>query len=304
MEHLLDRCEKALADKPALASIFDGDWRESFREKALGTEKIGYPAAYAAPVFGESLPSDYQSRLEDGAAALLPKLSEKDRSVLTGRLRGKGCVSAEEELLLARSFALEFGNDAVLGPKGDISKTRPEFAVLANGLEIAIEAKGLLDSENIRLNWQGAHFASENFWVSPFDTLDKDLKRVELAIKKKVGHLSAVGCGIIVFTQYTLWPPADITTDLIRNMVLEPSKHGIHDFSAVLSVAFVSFRLIQGVWFNPHTAERCCIEPTLRERLRTALRDSFYPRSDGLFFDETMDEKSHKAMLDKMHDHH
>jgi hypothetical protein len=58
------------------------------------------------------------------------------------------------------------------------------------------------------------------------------------------------------------------------------------------------------VWLNLHAAERYCIQPALRERLRKALKDSFYPRPDGVFFDEAMDEKSHRTMLDKMHDRH
>lgn len=213
-------------------------------------------------------------------------------------------MSAEEELLLARSFALEFGKNAIVGPQGNISQTRPEFVVLANGLMIAIEAKGLLDSEYTRGHWLAAQLVGHNYWVSPLDTTDQDLKRVENAIKKKIQQISAAGFGIIVFTQYTAWPPADMTADLIRRMVLEPSTYGIDDPHAVLAIGYVHDRLIQGVWFNPHAAERCCIEPALRERLRKALKDSFYPRPDGVFFDEAMDEKSHRAMLDKMHDRH
>jgi hypothetical protein len=303
MESRLDKCDEALADKPTLASIFDADWRREFRQKALSDEKIGYPTAYAAPVFGDSLPSDYQSRLEEGATVLLSKLCDADRNGLTSRLRGAGCVSAEEELLLARSFALEFGTDALVGPQGDISQTRPEFTVVAGGREIAIEAKGLLDSENIRLHWQAAQFVGNNFWVSPLDTLDQDLKRVENAIKKKTQQISGAGSGIVVFTQYTAWPPANMTANLIRKMALDPGAHGINEPHTVLAVTYVGYRFIQGVWFNPHAARRCCIESALRERLRRALKDSFYPRPDGVFFDELMDDTTHESMLEKMERH-
>jgi len=309
MENQLDRCDEALADKVVLASVFDAEWRRAFRVNVLSADRmedIGCPTAYAATmtIYREWLPADYQSRLEEGAEVLLPKLCDADENGLISRLRGPGCVSAEEELLLVRSFALEFGKNAIVGPQGNASQTRPEFMVLVNGLEIAIEAKGLLDSENIRLHWQAARFVGHNYWVSPFDTTDQDLKRVEHAIKKKIQQVSAVGSGIIVFTQYTAWPPADMTVNLMRRMVLEPSTYGIDDPHAVLAVGYVGYRLIQGVWFNPHAAEQCCIESVLRDRLRKALRDSFYPRPDGVFFDEAMDEESHRAMLDKMHDRH
>ena len=78
----------------------------------------------------------------------------------------------------------------------------------------------------------------------------------------------------------------------------------ITDIDAVLAIAYVNFRFTQGVWFNSDAVESCCIKSDLRERLRLALRDSFYPRPDGLFFDEIMDEKEHKVMLDKMHNQH
>ena len=277
----LDKCDKALLDKPMLATIYDGIWRQKLRNKLLAVDSwndIAYPGAYSTPLF-ESLgqfPSCYQYRLEEGAVILLSKLSKKEKNHLIRRLRD-GCPSAEEELLLARGFSIEFGKDAIVKPESNQSQVRPEFIVRVNNLEFAIEAKGLLDSLHVRSLWQGARLVGQNFWVS-YDTTVKDLKRVEREIEKKIKQVDAAGIGIIVFTQYTAWPAVTQTIDLLRQLALEPKVCNL------LAIAYVFNRLIQGLWFSSSVMKSLNIDKDLCERLRRAIMNSFYPRPDGLLF--------------------
>lgn len=277
----LAKFDEALLDKPMLTTIYDGIWRQKLRNKLLAVDScndIAYPGAYSAPLF-ESLgqfPSCYQYRLEEGAVILLSKLSKKEKNHLIKRLRD-GCPSAEEELLLARGFSIEFGKDAIVKPESNQSQVRPEFIVRVNNLEFAIEAKGLLDSLHVRSLWQGARLVGQNFWVS-YDTTVKDLKRVEREVKKKIKQVDAAGIGIIVFTQYTAWPAVTQTIDLLRQMALEPKVCNL------LAIAYVFNRLIQGLWFSSSVTKSSNIDKDLCERLRRAIMNSFYPRPDGLLF--------------------
>lgn len=279
-----DKCDAALIDKPMLAAIYDSMWRQKFREKLLNVDSmndIAYPIAYSAPLF-ETLglfPLCYQYRLEEGAVILLSKLSKEEKNHLIKRLRD-GCPSAEEELLLARGFAQKFGRNAIAGPSSRPSSKRPEFVVNINGHTIGIEATGLFDSIHVRLLWEGVRLVGQNYWELYDDTQNQDLKRVEGKIKEKIKQVAAAGSGIIVFTQYTVWPVADQTIDLIRRIVVESQA------CCLLAVAYVSDRLIQGVWFNSSAMNSSNIGEDLCERLRQAIKNSFYPRDDGLFFDE------------------
>lgn len=281
IQNNLAKFDEALLDKPMLATIYDGIWRQKLRNKLLAVDScndITYPGAYSAPLF-ESLgqfPSCYQYRLEEGAVILLSKLSKKEKNHLIKRLRD-GCPSAEEELLLARGFSIEFGKDAIVKPESNQSQVRPEFIVRVNNLEFAIEAKGLLDSLYVRLLWQGARLVGQNFWVS-YDTTVKDLKRVEREIEKKIKQVDAAGIGIIVFTQYTAWPAVTQTIDLLRQLALEPKVCNL------LAIAYVFNRLIQGFWFSSSVMKSSNIDKDLCERLRRAIMNSFYPRPDGLLF--------------------
>ena len=167
-----DKCDAALVDKPILASIYDRDWRKTLRERALSAQRhgeLGYGAmGYAAPIFEEigQYPRCYQSRLEEGASILLPKLSDRDRKHLIERMRKSNPTSAEEELLLARGFSLEFGKDAIHTAAGDPSKPKPEFYVSVEGQSIAIEAKGLLDSKTVRDLNKFSINSGQYYWIS------------------------------------------------------------------------------------------------------------------------------------------
>jgi hypothetical protein len=275
LQKLVAKCDAALSDKPMLSAVYDPTWRQRFRKKLLGVDKwndIAFPGAYSAPL--RLVPSDYQDRLEQGAAILLSKLSKKEGNHLVTRLRGDGCISAEDELLLARGFAIEFDNDAIVGPSGEPTAKRPEFVVNVKGHAIAIEAKALLDSLHTRLLGHGARLVGQNYWVSYCDTTVKDLKRVESAVKKKIPQVRSSGMGVIVFTQHTPWPPVIETTRLLSRLAL----HG--KVSGLLAIAYVFQQHLQGVWLNPSVVKSSNVDDDLLQQLRKAITISFYPRSD------------------------
>lgn len=302
-----DKCDAALVDKPILASIYDENWRKDLREKALSAQKHGevtYGAmAYAAPIFEDLrlCPKCYQSRLEEGARILLPKLSNGERKHLIERMCESNPTSAEEELLLARGFALEFGVNAIRGPTGDSSSPRPEFWVSVEGKSIAIEAKGLLDSRRVRELNQSSRRLGLNYWISTDpNVVDPNHVRNALATKilKSVRHSP---CIIVL----TLYGPFDFLAgiDLARQIAMIPSQFKIPPKAYPLAVALVmsTTRFIQGVWFNSSLVEKIGISNETRERIRRALQNSFYPRNDGVFLHEQMTDQDHNVAVNKMH---
>ncbi len=300
----LDKCDKALADKPNLASIYNPQWREKFRKELLSKEdvsEVAYPSAYSIPIFEDLglFPKCYQYRLEEAAGIFLPKLSTAQRNHLIARMRGDGCLSAEEELLLARGFALEFGSDAIVVPTGN--GPIPEFTVNTNGYKIDIEAKGLLDSGRVRMLNETARQTGQNFWFS--DESINDIERVKNAIVDKINKIDESKPCIIVFTQYTAWPDVRDSISLLRDIALNPLKpdYSIQQNKISLVIAYVFQRLLQGIWFNSSETARLNISQELRERLRRAVKNSFYPCPDGLFFIETMDDNTHNSLVNRMH---
>ncbi len=301
MEYLsrtLDKCDAALTGKPTLESIYDPAWRSQFRQRTLAANclaDVAYPSAYAVHVLEMFYPVDYQQRLEEGARLLLVRLPVSERNHLVERMRGAGCQSAEEELLLARGFALEFGDAAVLPPPGDSSRPRPEFVVQATGVEIDIEAKGLLDSQEVQqLNDCARRFGTGGwFTFGQVDTpnrLRAGLARKLLAAKEGVPR-------IVVLTQYTPWLTPDVTIPLIRQLALSPLDFRIPDVKHPLAIGYVFQRGIQCVWFNQSVQDRHGVSADLRERLRRAVCRSFYPRPDRLFLDETSDARLEQDLI-------
>lgn len=303
LEKNLDKCDAALDDTPMLTTIYDATWRQKLRERLLSVDSmndVAYPGAYKAPLYEAlgQLPVCYQHRLEEGAVILLPKLSEGEKNHLIKRMLGDGCLSAEEELLLARGFVLEFGSDAITGPSGDPSSQRPEFVVNANSFAIDIEAKGLLDSARVRQLNENARQVEQNFWISGDPEID-NIRRVQRALKKKLLHCIEGRIRVVILTQYS-WPTPDKSINLIREVARNPNCIEIPQIKHPLAVAFAWERYIQGVWFNPSVMCSSNMGEDLCERLRRAIRRAFYPRPDGLFFDEKIDDTEHRDMLDKM----
>lgn len=245
------------------------------------------------------LPACYQHRLEEGAVILLPKLSQIEKNHLIKRMRGDGCLSAEEELLLARGFALQFGIDSIEAPESDPSKPRPEFIVNISGKKIEIEAKGLLDSQQVQHFNQSARTLGKNYWIS-VDASIGDPKRVRRALAKKIFKSTHHSPCIIVLTLYSGFD-FPVGFDLARQIALCPGHFRIPETQYPLAVALASdHRRILGVWFNSVVLERENIDGLTKEHLRSAVRQSFYACTDSVFFDESMSEEDHEKMLERV----
>jgi hypothetical protein len=301
LSRVLDSCDAALIGKPTLESIYDPAWRSQFRQRTLAVncmDDVAYPSAYAAHVLEMFYPVDYQKRLEEGARLLLAKLPVSERNHLIERMRGAGCLSAEEELLLARGFALEFGDAGVLPPPGNSSQPRPEFVVRVPGHEIDVEAKGLLDSQEVQqLNDCARRFGTGGWFT--FGQVDTP-NRLRAGLARKLLSVREGVPRIVVLTQYTPWLTPDVTIPLIRQLALSPQGFSIPDVKHPLAIGYVFQRGIQGVWFNQSVQDRHGINAELCERLRRAVRDSFYPRPDGLFLDETVDAHHENDSIARM----
>lgn len=303
---ILDKCDEGLKDKPKLASIYNQTWRRKFRKKLLESKTLSdlsFPGAYGGPYFFEGLefyPKDYQYRIEEGANILLQKLNNSDKNGLIKRLRGVGSCSAEEELLLVRGFALEFGIDAIKGPVGNKDKRRPEFFFTIDEQNINIEAKGLYDSKIVRELNKSAINSGRYFWTST-DPRVGDPNHVRANLAKKIFKSACHSPCIIVLTLYGAF---DLLTgiDLSRQMAIKPSDFRISAEEYPLSVTLVCNRLIQGVWFNESVVQRIGISKETKKRICTAIQNSFYPRNDGIFLHEDMTNDEHNAAVNSMRD--
>lgn len=300
----LDKCDAALLDKPNLSSIYDGNWRKDLRKKALSAQKHGevtYGAmGYAAPFFEEigKCPRCYQSRLEEGACVLLPKISKLEREHIVKRMRGLIPISAEQELLLARGFRLEFGTGAVKAPQGPVNKPRPEFEVHIDGKQIDVEATVLMDSDKVRQLDCITRQLGENFWISCTEV--DYVERVKNKIKEKLVK-SAKDTGlIVVLNQYAKFlHPIDVI-NLIRRIALDPQVLHICDWQYPLAISYVYQYFVQGFWFNLSIAQRIGISEQTKEQIRSAVKNSFWPRPDGVFLHEGMSDNEHIKELSKI----
>jgi len=299
-----DKCDAALLDKPYLSSIYDENWRKDLRETALSAQKHGevtYGAiGYAAPFFEEigECPKCYQYCLEEGASVLLPKISKPEGKHIVKRMRGACPISAEQELLLACGFAHEFGVKAVKAPQGPVNKPRPEFEVHIEGKQIDVEATVLMDSEEVRQLDCITRQLGENFWISCTEV--DYVERVKNKIKEKLVKSARDTGLIVVLNKYAKFlHPVDVI-NLIRRIVLDPQILHICDWQNPLAISYVDQYYVLGVWFNLSVAQRIGISGQSKERIRTAVKNSFWPRPDGVFLYEGMSDDEHSKKLSKI----
>jgi len=315
------RYDASLADKPCLAAIYDEEWRQRIRPKLLDPGDVCYLGnafGYQAPFFeaGEDpiIRKGWQGKLEIGASVLLPLLDERERGHLIKRMRDTESTSAEEEILLAGGFSRVFGAEAITLPQASPDEPRPEFEVNADGCRILVEAKGRAVAEAIEQarNLRRTVGSLHGIQMGPPPVLDN---KVEQWVRKKtlssLQDKSQTGCGfVLVLSLYT--PPDNFLTliDMVRTLAVSPGdpacfRKNPGDLSLAeehwaLAIALVSGGSIQGVWFNCTVSRRLGIDTTTQDRIRTAVNDSFFPREDGVFFDERMSDEGHKAMKHRM----
>jgi len=302
VERELDECNAALDDKPNLAAVFDHSWRKEHRSKMLNANspaEVWYPSSYAKPHNDMFYPPDYQLRIEEGAAVLLPRLDDGEKNHLIARMRGSGCLSAEEELLLARGFARVFGADAISFPRVNKGQDVPEFHVSVSGRTIEVEAKGLMDSAEVQQLNEHAVRSGQNAWCSFSPTIG-DVGRLRGAVARKLLSTATGDGRVLILTQYTPWiHPAD-AIPLVRIMGTAPETFGIASDKHALAVAYVTARWIAGVWFNHAVSRQLGFDVAGCEQIRRAIRESFYPRAGGVFFDETNSEQREQALITEM----
>jgi len=226
-------------------------------------------------------PPDYQLRLEEGAEVLRRVSSSSEWEHLVSRLRRGNSLSAEEELLLARGFALEFGTENIVRPNLPTNAPRPEFALRVYGKEIFVEAKGQLDSETVqRLNRQAME-TGQGGWFS-HDPKIADPNRIINAVRDKILKNHPNQPTILVFTQYAAHHERDVVADTLRRMAQTPDEFGIPRDRRAIATVYVFERLLQGIWFSTHTLVEHSVEASFCDRLRRALLGAFYPRPDGI----------------------
>lgn len=241
VEKMFDESDAALAERPNLAAVFDRRWRREFRERTLNAQSradLSFPNSYAKPDQEFMHPEDYQDRLEQGLAILFPKFDEGERNHFVQRMRGDGCLSAEEELLLARGFADTFGANAITFPRVRRDQTRPEFHVSVEGRTIEIEAKGLLDSKEVQQLNESTARSGQHHWFS-FSSTIGDIGRVRSAVAKKLMSQTTADGRILVLTQYTLCHMVDEVVPLLRDMALDPGQFRIPQQQQALAIAYV-----------------------------------------------------------------
>lgn len=304
VESMLDECDAAIVGKPQLAEIFSPEWRSAHRAKLLGAASdldVWYPSSYAKPHGDFNYPADWQNRLEEGAAVLLPKFDAAERNQFIARMRCEGgsCLSAEEELLLARGFANEFGGSAISFPQTVRGEDVPEFHVQIGETIVEVEAKGVMEEQAVRELNEYAIRSGQMSWVSTNPHIG-DVGRLRAAIAKKLLSHTTGDIRVLALTQYTPWIDPFEAIPLIRTMATSPDTFNIPAEKHPLAITYVGRRWSIGIWLSNAVASRIGLDVTSRDRIRSALRGAFYPRSDGVFFDEATPESREGELIAKM----
>lgn len=291
----LDQCDAALADKPTLGKIFGGKWRTNFREQILGVDSFvdaAFPEAYFAPCLID-LPDDYQQRIEEGATIMLTGLKGRARSDFFSRIKCRDPASATEELLLARGFFRKFGEiDLQLG---NPAEPRAEFNVDIQGQTIAVEARGLRNSRIVQeLNDQSWR-SGKHYWISADPEIGR-AKRVRKALAEKMLESANDLPRIIILSLYS---PFDALAgiNIARQMAIKPESFDMPQTKFPLAIALASHRLLQGIWFNRSVVSRLQFSRNTQDDIIAAIRESMYPRTDGVFLHDGLSDEEHNSLL-------
>jgi hypothetical protein len=228
-----------------------------------------------------------------------PNLINPTKKISLKKIRGDipGCTSAEEELLLARGFALEFGKDAIHVHTYLKSEPHPEFWIFVKGQKIAIESKGILDYKTVRELNKFSICSDQYYWLSNDPSIGDPSYVRGVLVKKILKSIVHSPCVIVL----TLYGAFDFLAgiDLARKMATAPSNFSISEEAYPLAVVLVSGPMcIQGVWFNLSVTKRIDISEDTKERICTAVKNSFWPRPDEIFLHEKMTDCEHNEAVD------
>lgn len=273
----LDRCDAALADKPNLASVFDEEWRASFRARAEADHNpyFGFPTAYYWPELPDR---QLHERIEAGLGLMLSKMTPTPRRELCGRLR-QGHAAPCDELIAADAFALEFGGDAVTAPTGAAKK--PEFFVESEGVRWAVECKALFDSAHyVALN-DAAIASGKNCWIDARSDLDREKCRFQRAIVEKIAANQGGGPVVLMVVSRTAWLMPDEMQAVVCRILRQPEAVGLAVAQLPLAIACLYATTLHGVWFSPATCAAAGFSRALCERIRAALISQYVPRPGG-----------------------
>lgn len=281
----LNRCDASLADKPRLAAVFDPAWRADLRARALAEPQdptFGYPVAYWWPMLdvmspGGAFDPEIQTRVEMGLDVLWPKMSDRDRSDVTARLRAGG-PSVCDELLAAAAFAAEFGREAVMLPAVAPHERKPEFFVDVPPARWAVECRHLQDAREVR-DRNDQMIRTGQPWMAPAQP-DRDANRLRAAIVGKIKRAQGGGPTFIILTSYTPWLMPDEMQAIVRQILREPRSVGVAETDLPIGIACLFWTVVQGVWFCDSVCAAASIDGPLRERIRRAVVRGFVPRTD------------------------
>ncbi|MCC6426053.1 MAG: hypothetical protein IT435_04460 [Phycisphaerales bacterium] len=288
----LNRCDAALADKPRLAAVFDAAWRGDLRARALAEPQdpaFGYPTAYWWPMLdlmspGGAFAPEVQARMETGLDVLWPKMTERDRSDVTARLRAGG-PSVCDELLAAAAFAVEFGREAVTLPTAAPHERKPEFFVEVPPARWAVECRQLQDAREVQVR-NDQMIRTGQPWITPAQP-DRDANRLRSAIVGKIKRAQGGGPTFIILSSYTPWLMPDEMQAVVRRILREPGSVGLAESDLPIGIACLFWTVVQGVWFCDPACAAASIEGPLRERIRRAVVRGFVPRTDTEILTET-----------------
>jgi hypothetical protein len=261
-------------------------WRAEFRKRILNVDSsldVGFPEAYYAPCLID-VQSDYQQRLDEGAAIFLARLKGQARQDFVLRLRSREPASATEELLLARGFVKEFGD--IEPPLGNRAAPRPEFTVSIGAHRVAVEARGLMNSRRVQQLNDNSWRSGQHCWVSADPTIGDPI-RVRKALAEKMLESADDSPRITVLTLYSAFDALG-GIDVARQMAVRPERFGIPQAKFPLAVALASHRWLQGIWLNDSVAQRLGFSEDIKSHIRAAIGSSLYLRADGILLQEGM----------------